>query len=127
MHDVMRIIIDLEVTLTISDPDSGCEKHMPRIEVVAKLAEYPKLGYEIVIHTAQNMKKFPGNLGKININTQPVKLNWLETHKIRYDEVIVAKPWCVEAVFYVDNRAIRPSQFNQLSPAQINYLLQNTR
>jgi len=48
----------------MTDPYLGYERHLPRIEAVAKSAEDGDLCYENVIHTARNMKNFLGNLKK---------------------------------------------------------------
>ncbi|ONG14085.1 hypothetical protein BXT95_26585, partial [Escherichia coli] len=50
------------------------------------------------------------NIGKINIHTLPVIIDWLNENRVPYDEVIVGKPWCGDEGFYVDDRAIRPSE-----------------
>ncbi|HGX0587059.1 TPA: capsular biosynthesis protein, partial [Escherichia coli] len=39
-----------------------------------------------------------------------------------YDEVIVGKPWCGNKGFYVDDRALRPSEFARLNLQEINEL-----
>ncbi|EBU3698818.1 capsular biosynthesis protein, partial [Salmonella enterica] len=35
----------------------------------------------------------------------------LEVNDIPYDEIYVGKPWCGYEGFYVDDKAIRPSEF----------------
>lgn len=47
------------------------------------------MGFSIVIMTARNMRTFDGNIGKINIHTLPVIIDWLNENNIPYDEVIV--------------------------------------
>ena len=93
--------------------------------MVAKLREYHKQGYMICIYTARNMRTYDGNLGKINVHTLPDILDWLVLHKIPHDEVIVGKPWCGDEGFYVDDKAVRPSEFVRLSPKQIAELISN--
>ena len=120
-----KIVIDLDNTITFDDGDLAYEERLPRPEVVSKLREYQERGYEVVIHSARNMKTFAGNLGKINVHTLPVILNWLERHQVPFDEVVVGKPWCGEEGFYVDDRAIRPKEFVELNIEQINALLKH--
>ncbi|MBT8637319.1 capsular biosynthesis protein [Polynucleobacter paneuropaeus] len=120
-----KIVIDLDNTLTFDDGDLAYDKRLPRLDVLSRLREYQCSGYEIVIHSARNMKTYAGNLGKINIHTLPVILKWLESHQVPFDEVVVGKPWCGEEGFYVDDRAIRPKEFVDLNEEQIHTLLKN--
>jgi capsule biosynthesis phosphatase len=69
------------------------------------------------------MRTYNGNVGLINVNTLPIILEWLEKHDVPYDEIIVGKPWCGHEGFYVDDKAIRPSEFNTLSYDEIQTLL----
>ena len=120
---VKRLIVDLDNTLTKEDVNKDYTEKSPRFSVISTLRDYKEKGYEIVIFTARNMKTFKGNLGKININTLPVITAWLDEHAVPYDEILVGKPWCGEAGFYVDDRAIRPSEFVELSEFEIQTLL----
>lgn len=117
-----RLIVDLDGTLTQADT-SDYKKVKPRLDVIEKLKEYHLDGFEIVISTARNMRTFEGNIGKINIYTLPVIVEWLEKYNIPYDEIIVGKPWCGHDGFYIDDRAIRPSEFAQLTNEEINNLI----
>jgi capsule biosynthesis phosphatase len=69
------------------------------------------------------MRTYEGQIGKINANTLPVIIDWLARHEIPYDELHVGKPWCGTDGFYVDDKAIRPSEFLALSHAEIQALL----
>ncbi len=40
------------------------------------------------------MRTYEGNVGKINVNTLPIIIDWLERHNVPYDEIYVGKPWC---------------------------------
>ena len=117
-----KIIIDLDNTITVHNDEPYNSKPV-NMNVVNKLKEYKKKGFDIVIYTARNMKTYSGNVGKINIHTIPVILEWLDKNDIPYDELIVGKPWCGTDGFYVDDRAIRPSEFTNLSEEEINRLL----
>ena len=103
-----KLIVDLDGTLTMADtPDY--RNVLPRVDVVEQLRIYKDDGFEIVIFTARNMRTFDGNVGKINVHTLPIITEWLDTHQVPYDEIIVGKPWCGKSGFYIDDRAIRPS------------------
>ncbi|WP_210397313.1 HAD hydrolase family protein [Motiliproteus sediminis] len=117
-----KLVIDLDGTLTIDAPGPYPDKE-PNAAVVEKLRQYQRLGFQIVIYTARNMRTYEGNVGQINVHTLPVILDWLAQHRIPFDEVIVGKPWCGTEGFYVDDKALRPSEFAALSPAEVKALL----
>jgi capsule biosynthesis phosphatase len=71
------------------------------------------------------MRTYEDNIGKINIFTIPVIINWLNSNKVIYDQVIVGKPWCGNNGFYVDDRAIRPDEFAKLSLEEVSKLIDN--
>ncbi len=115
-----RIIIDLDHTLCHADGDYLNAR--PEQEVIDKLREYRALGFEIVVHTSRNMRTYEGSVGKINVHTLPVILDWLHRHKVEFDEVVVGKPWCGQEGFYVDDRALRPDEFARMSPDEVAIL-----
>jgi len=118
-----RLVFDLDGTLTHDDASVGYADRRPNAAVVEKLRAYRAEGFEIVICSARNMRTFQGQVGKINANTLPVILDWLARHEIPYDEIHVGKPWCGTDGFYVDDKAIRPSEFLAMSHAEIQTLL----
>lgn len=118
-----RLIVDLDDTLTCPDPTRSYADKEPNLPLVARLREYKADGFEIVIQTARNMRTFEGAIGKINAHTLPVIIAWLQRHEVPYDEIHVGKPWCGFEGFYVDDRAIRPSEFVSLSREEINALI----
>ena len=118
-----KLIIDLDNTITIHD-DSPYESKPVNIPVVQKIKEYKNKGYTIVIFTARNMKTFDGNIGKINMYTLPKIIDWLTKNDIPFDEIIVGKPWCGHDGFYIDDRAIRPSEFAKMTSSEIESLLE---
>jgi len=119
----MKIIIDLDHTITAPLAGESYDDASPNLAVIARLRDYHSQGFEIVIHTARNMRTYAGNLGKINVNTLPRILDWLARQDIPYDEIIVGKPWCGHGGFYVDDKAIRPDEFTALSLTEIYALV----
>ncbi len=95
----------------------------PVPEVIEKIHEYKRLGFEIVINTSRNMRTYQGNTGKITANTLPIILKWLSDHNVPYDEIYIGKPWCGMEGFYVDDRSIRPDEFVNLSFEEIKDLM----
>ncbi|HHE3575764.1 HAD-IIIC family phosphatase [Pasteurella multocida] len=113
-----RIIMDLDNTITITE-NGDYINSKPIKNVIEKLQQYKKLGFEIVISSSRNMRTYEGNIGKINIHTLPNIINWLNQHNVPHDEIYIGKPWCGEDGFYVDDRAIRPEEFVNLTYEQI--------
>jgi capsule biosynthesis phosphatase len=113
-----RLIFDLDGTLTINS-SLDYKNSTPNERVIFKLKEYKKKGYEIIISTSRNMRTHKGNLGKINATTLPLVIEWLEKYDIPYDEIYMGKPWCGTEGFYVDDKAIRPDEFLNLSHEEI--------
>jgi capsule biosynthesis phosphatase len=117
-----RLIIDLDDTITLSARD-GYENALPNLALVARLRAYRADGFEIVISTSRNVRPYDGNIGKINAYTLPVIVAWLERHAVPFDEIHVGKPWCGLEGFYVDDKAVRPSEFLRHSLHDIHALL----
>ena len=122
-----RLVVDLDGTLAVDDPQLDYADRVPHAELVERLRAYQAAGFEIIIQSARNMRTFSGQVGKINTHTLPVIVAWLDRHKVPYDEIHVGKPWCGYEGFYVDDRAIRPSEFLRLSEAEIKALLDAER
>lgn len=93
-------------------------------DVLKRLYYYKQLGFKITIFTSRNMRTFSGNIEEIKKNTLPLIVEWLDRHNVPYDDIIIGKPWCGFEGFYVDDRAIRPSEFVKQSYEEIKELLQ---
>lgn len=117
-----KLIVDLDGTLTQANT-SNYKDVLPRRDVIEKINEYKDDGFCIVISTARNMRTYDGNVGKINIHTLPTIIEWLDKHGVSYDEIIVGKPWCGHDGFYIDDRAVRPSEFVKFTNREIEALL----
>lgn len=113
------IVIDLDGTLTVDDGAVPYEERAPNLAVLAKLHEYRGRGFSIAIYTARNMKTHAKSIGAITAMTVPVILDWLKAHDVPFDEIYVGKPWAEEGGFYVDDRAVRPDEFVNLSHAEL--------
>lgn len=117
-----RIVFDLDNTLCVTHNRDYANAE-PRHDVIGRLRTLRNEGFEIVIATSRNVNTHAGNLGKINVHTLPVILDWLKRHEIPFDEIYVGKPWCGDEGFYVDDRAVRPSELLQHSLQEIHTLL----
>jgi len=117
-----RLIFDLDGTITLSAHD-GYANAVPNLALIARLRDYQRAGFEIVISTSRNVRTYSGNIGKINAHTLPIILDWLARHDVPYDEIYVGKPWCGTHGFYIDDNAVRPSEFLRYSYDDITALL----
>ncbi len=117
-----KIVIDLDDTICTT-LNGDYINSSPKENVINKLCDYKKMGFEIIIHTSRNMRSYKGNIGLINVKTLPIIIDWLEKYKVPYDEIIVGKPWPCFGGFYVDDKAIRPKEFVNLSYSEIQNLI----
>ncbi len=113
------IVMDLDGTLTVEAAGVPYAELSPNAAVVAKLREYRAQGFKVAIYTARNMRTHAKSIGVINAQTLPAIVDWLRRHDIPFDEIHVGKPWPDSGGFYVDDRAIRPDEFVNLSHAEI--------
>jgi capsule biosynthesis phosphatase len=121
-----RLIFDLDHTLCIAEAKDYANAR-PRLDMIDRLRSYQAMGFSIAIYTSRNVNSFAGNIGKINAHTLPIIIEWLGRHGVPYDEIHVGKPWCGEEGFYVDDRAIRPSEFLKYSQEEIARLLEHEK
>ena len=117
-----KIVIDLDNTISFTN-NGNYKESSANLELISAVQAYKELGFYIVVFTARNMRTYEGNVGKINIHTLPTIIEWLDKHNVPYDEIIVGKPWCGHEGFYVDDRAVRPSEFCSMSFEEITHML----
>lgn len=117
-----RIVMDLDETIC-STLNGDYANSLPKPQVIERMREFKAQGFEIVINTSRNMRTYDGNIGKINANTLPIIIDWLNQHEVPYDEIYTGKPWCGTEGFYVDDRALRPEEFVNLSVTDIRKLV----
>jgi capsule biosynthesis phosphatase len=124
IHSQKSIVVDVDGTLCpVKEPGERYEDLAPYEDMVDLLRRYRNEGFYIILATSRNMRTYDGNLGQILANTAPVLLDWLKRHGIPFDEIHFGKPWPGKGGFYVDDRAVRPSEFRRLSYEQIRELL----
>ncbi len=121
-----RLIVDLDDTISFKG-DGEYHSAKVNLPLVEKLKYYRSIGFEIIINTSRNMRTYKGSIGKINANTLPVIIDWLNANEIPFDEIYVGKPWCGFEGFYIDDKAIRPSEFISMDYQEILALLENEK
>jgi capsule biosynthesis phosphatase len=117
-----RLILDLDNTICKAS-NGNYQDALVIPGMIDRLKEYQSEGFQIIFYTSRNIRTFEGNIGKITAFTLPVIIDWLKKNSIPYDEIYIGKPWCGDDGFYVDDRAIRPSEFLSLNRQEIITLL----
>lgn len=119
------LVVDIDGTLCeIKSSGESYADLLPRQAMLDKLREYQSRGYNILLYTSRNMNTYKNNLGLINKHTAPVLLEWLEKWKVPYDEILFGKPWPRKKGFYIDDRAVRPDEFLNMSEDEIHKMLE---
>ena len=126
METNKRLIVDIDNTVTVTE--HGDDEHSKAVQkTIDMLKKYKEQGFEIVMFSSRNMRTYEANVGKINIHTLPNILNWLDSHEVPYDEIHVGKPWCGFEGFYIDDSAVRPSEFHSMSFEEITEMLKKEK
>lgn len=121
-------IFDIDGTICpIKKSDEKYEDLVPYLDVVTKMREYHGQGAKIILFTSRNMNSYNGNIGLINKNTARILLEWLEKWEIPYDEIIYGKPWPGHRGFYVDDRSVRPKEFLNYAPEELEMICEKSR
>lgn len=112
------IVVDLDATLTIDDTSVSYAEKLPNLSIVEKLKEYDRLGYEIIIHTARRMKTHQADESRVIADIGDTTLAWLKRHGVPFSGIKFGKPHADHG-FYLDDRAVRPSEFLTMTPDAI--------
>ena len=87
----------------------------PFPRVIERINELHKAGNEIILFTARGMRTYEGNIEAIYENVAPVLDEWLRKHNVRFDRLIMGKPWG-KNVFYIDDRGLTLKSFTYDNP-----------
>ena len=105
------IVVDFDDTLCIHGEDkSKISDGKPNIELISRLNELSKKGFEIHIYTAR------GHISAKNRDDAEKKyrqiiIDWLQRYNVIYAKISFQKPF---AVYYIDDKAIRPDELHLL-------------
>lgn len=124
-NESKRIVMDIDGVLAKKDSNKDYSDRDVDENILSTLREYRDRGFYIILNTARNMRTHEGRIGKINAETAPELLEWLEENDVPYDEIHYGKPWCGHEGFYVDDKAIRPSEFENMSHEEIRELVED--
>ncbi len=126
LNKVKKLVVDMDDTISVTD--HGDYVHSKPVQkTIDLLKQYKNEGFQIVIHSSRQMRTYEGQVGKINVHTLPNIIKWLTDHDVPFDEIIVGKPWCGFTGWYIDDKAIRPSEFHAMSKDEIEKLLEKEK
>lgn len=103
-------VVDVDGTLCGSPPNRDYSKCKPIQSVIDKVNQCYYEGDIIILFTARGMRTYDGDLAEIEKHVKPVLIEWLNTYNVKYDRLIMGKPWGPE-VYYVDDRGVSPKGF----------------
>jgi len=118
-----KVVFDIDGVLCQKTEGVDYADREPNEAVLERLREYEANGYYIILHTARNMNTHEGRIGRINADTAKTLLAWLEKHEVPHDEIHYGKPWCGSEGFYVDDKAVRPTELLEHSHEELLDLL----
>ncbi|WP_341368638.1 hypothetical protein [Yoonia sp. BS5-3] len=122
------LVVDIDGTLCpIKQSHEDYADMVPEPLMLKKIRELQAEGWHIILSTARGMRSNDGNPGKITKHVGPTLLNWLAKHDIPFDELHLSKPWPGRQGVYIDDRAVRPREFVELSFAELEALMERDR
>ncbi len=127
-YEGCTFVFDVDGTICpIKGNEEDYSNLIPYPAVVKKIRECHELGAKIVLYTSRNMKSYNGDIGLINKHTAPTMLEWLRKWDIPYDEIYFGKVWPGSKGFYVDDRSVRPDEFIDNSPEELEKICDRSR
>ena len=102
-----RLILDLDETISSNVGGSYAES-VPHDGMLKRIQAYKAMGFAIVINTSRNMRTYEGNIGKINANTLPIIIEWLDRHGIPMTKFMWASRGAVTKAFTLMTRLSGP-------------------
>lgn len=128
MFKEYSFVFDIDGTICpIKKKEEKYEDLVPFPDIVEKLRYYKENGAKIILYTSRNMNSYNGNIGLINKHTATILLEWLKKWDIPYDEIVYGKVWPGHKGFYVDDRTVRPNEFLQYSPEELDRICAASR
>ena len=112
-------ILDVDGTICqaqqLEDGSYDYPNATPFPRVIERINELHEAGSTIILFTARGMRTYEGNIEAIYENVAPVLDEWLRKYNVRFDRLIMGKPWG-ENVFYVDDRGLSLKSFTYDNP-----------
>jgi capsule biosynthesis phosphatase len=114
--NTQTLVIDIDHTICFPN-DSEKEtfekygKAKPIPVMIESIRKAKEKGYYIILFTARRMLTHDGDINKVIEDVGDITKNWLKEHNVPYDELRFGKP---NAIYYVDDKSIRPDEFVKL-------------
>lgn len=86
---------------------------LPMPGAAERLRQLKAAGHYLILMTARHMRTCEGNVGLAVARQGRTLLDWLERHRIPYDELWFGKP---HADIYIDDNALRFGSWDQVAP-----------
>jgi len=107
------LVVDLDDTICVADkteadPIVKYSNALPIKPIINKLKQYHSDGWYITIHTARHMVTCNNDADIAYGRLGPVTVEWLDKHKVPYDQVVFGKPY---GKFYIDDKALSLKDF----------------
>ena len=128
MYRDYSFVFDIDGTICpIKEKDERYEDLVPYPQIVERIRYYHDRGAKIILFTSRNMNSYNGNIGLINKHTARILSEWLDKWEIPYDEIIYGKVWAGHKGFYVDDRTVRPDEFLNNTPEELDRICRSSR
>lgn len=102
------IVVDIDGTICENTNGTNYSNPEPKWEIIRKVNQLWKDGWEIVFFTARGMNTYNGDVKIIEDKYRDITEKWLNDKGVLYNKLIFGKP---SADFYVDDKAINPNEF----------------
>lgn len=112
------LVVDLDNTITIDESHIDYKYKQANHLLICKLKEYKAKGYEIIVSSSRRMKTHNNDEAKLLAEIGDVTIKWLKEHDVPFDGLKFGKP-LAENGFYIDDKAVRPNEFVNLTEGQI--------
>lgn len=105
----MKIIVDLDGTITIDDKDLDYSSKKTNDNIIDALNQIST--DNIIVYTARQMRTYNGDINELEKHTRPIAEKWLQKNKVNYSKLVLGKLWCEEGGYYVDDRNLSIEEF----------------
>lgn len=128
IEEEKALVVDIDGTLCpIKRSHEQYIDMEPEPRMLERIRTLHAEGWRIILHTARGMRSNQGNVGQIGKKVVPDLLQWLAKHDIPFDELHTAKPWPGRQGVYIDDRAVRPREFVEMSFDELNAVMERDR
>ena len=111
-------IIDIDFTLIFTPFVNGkyeYDKSIPYISMIKKVNMLYDKGNSIILFTARGMGSRNFNIELIEKECRPIVIEQLRKFGVKYNELIMGKPWGKGNLYYIDDKNLTINQFLEYS------------